>query len=606
MRSIKWRLIAMYLGLVLIVMIVTGSYILISMQNTEIDKARDQLELYAQKVSEQVVESYDEADFQTGLEQFTRTSSSDSQIQGNIINEYCETVASTAVSQPPFPSYNNSVVMMAISGETGFDESREDPETDTTWICYASPALTINGEVKYVVYARMNASAMQESLAQTTQTIIVAVFLALVLAVLMAYVFAKTLTGPIHQLTVKAKLLAEGDLKQTVEVYSEDEIGQLAESFNYMASELNKTVGEAFREKNKLEAILHNMTDGVISFDKNGNISHANTVAAEMLEVDKLDFTLDMFTRKYDLELDEQGSDVEDGLGPEVAMAVQLQYTFPVGEKYINASFSPYFNETEEIEGIVVVLQDITKQKKLDNMRKEFVANVSHEMRTPLTTIKSYTETLMYGALEEKDMAMEFLNIINTETDRMSFLVRDLLQLSRFDNKQVQFKFSKVYINEFISENVRQNKIHAENKKQNLILELWPDDNAYVVADRDRVNQVINNITTNAIKYSPEGATIRIYVTEDKTYYKINVSDTGMGISKEDLPRIFERFYRVDKARSRAMGGTGLGLAIAKEIMEGHDGKLTAESEYGKGTTMTMWFMKNQDNKINFDHDDFE
>ena len=600
MRSIKWRIIAMYLGLVLIVMIVTGSYILISMQNTEIDKARDQLELYAQKVSEQVVESYDEADFQTGLEQFTRTSSSDSQIQGNIINEYCETVASTAVSQPPFPSYNNSVVMMAISGETGFDESREDPETDTTWICYASPALTINGEVKYVVYARMNASAMQESLAQTTQTIIVAVFLALVLAVLMAYVFAKTLTGPIHQLTVKAKLLAEGDLKQTVEVYSEDEIGQLAESFNYMASELNKTVGEAFREKNKLEAILHNMTDGVISFDKNGNISHANTVAAEMLEVDKLDFTLDTFTRKYDLELDEQGRDVEDG------MAVQLQYTFPVGEKYINASFSPYFNETEEIEGIVVVLQDITKQKKLDNMRKEFVANVSHEMRTPLTTIKSYTETLMYGALEEKDMAMEFLNIINTETDRMSFLVRDLLQLSRFDNKQVQFKFSKVYINEFISENVRQNKIHAENKKQNLILELWPDDNAYVVADRDRVNQVINNITTNAIKYSPEGATIRIYVTEDKTYYKINVSDTGMGISKEDLPRIFERFYRVDKARSRAMGGTGLGLAIAKEIMEGHDGKLTAESEYGKGTTMTMWFMKNQDNKISFDHDDFE
>lgn len=590
----------MYLGLVLIVMIVTGSYILLSMQKTEIDKAKNQLMLYAQKVSEQVVESYDEADFQTALEQFTRTSSSDSQIQGNIINEYCETVASTTVSQPPFPQYNNSVVMMAIAGETGFDEARKDDETDTTWICYASPAMTINGEVKYVIYARMNASSMQESLAQTTRTIIVAVFLALVLAVLMAYVFAKTLTGPIHQLTVKAKILAEGDLKQTVEVYSEDEIGQLAESFNYMASELNKTVGEAFREKNKLEAILHNMTDGVISFDKNGNITHANTVAAEMLEVDKLDFNLDMFTRKYDLELDDQGRDIEDG------MAVQLQYTFPVGEKFINASFSPYFNETEEIEGIVVVLQDITKQKKLDNMRKEFVANVSHEMRTPLTTIKSYTETLMYGALEEKDMAMDFLNIINTEADRMSFLVRDLLQLSRFDNKQVQFKFTKVYINELISENVRQNKIHAENKKQNLILELWPDDDAYVVADRDRVNQVINNITTNAIKYSPEGATIRIYVTEDKSYYKINVSDTGMGISKEDLPRIFERFYRVDKARSRAMGGTGLGLAIAKEIMEGHDGKLTAESEYGKGTTMTMWFMKNQDNKITCSSDDFE
>lgn len=590
----------MYLSLVLMVMIVTGSYILLSMQKTEIDKARTQLALYAEKVSEQVVESYEEADFQTGIEQFSRTSSSGSQIQGNILNEYCETIASTTVSQPPFPEYRNTVVSSALAGEIGFDDSRKDLESDTTWICYAMPAMTINGSVKYVVYAQMNASSMQASLAQTTRTIIVAVFLALVLAILMAYIFSKTITEPIRQLTAKAKLFASGDLKQTVEVLSEDEIGQLSESFNYMASELNKTIGETFREKNKLEAILHNMTDGVISFDKNGEISHANTVAAEMLEVDKLDFTLDMFTRKYDLELDEPSDNEEDG------RAVQLQYTFPVGEKYINAGFSPYFNESEEIEGIVVVLQDITKQKKLDDMRKEFVANVSHEMRTPLTTIKSYTETLMYGAIDEKDIAMDFLSIINTEADRMSFLVRDLLQLSRFDNKQVKFKFTKVYINELISENVRQNKIHAENKHQNLILELYPDDDAYVVADRDRVNQVINNITTNAIKYSPENATVKIYVTEDKNYYKINVSDTGMGISKEDLPRIFERFYRVDKARSRAMGGTGLGLAIAKEIMEGHDGKLTAESEVGKGTTMTMWFLKGQDDKAFQEEDEFE
>ncbi len=590
----------MYLGLVFMVMIVTGSYVLLSMQKTEIDKAKSQLKLYTEKVSEQVVESYDETDFQRGLEQFTRTSSSGSQIQGNIINEYGETVASTTVSQPPFPEYKNSVVLMAISGEVGFDDAREDLETNTTWICYATPALTINGSVKYVVYAQMDAASMQESLAQTTKTIVLAVCLALVLAVLLAYVFAKTITGPIHQLTEKAKLLAEGDLKQTVEVFSEDEIGQLAESFNYMASELNKTVGETFREKNKLEAILHSMTDGVISFDKDGNISHANTVAAEMLEVDRLDFTLDMFIRKYDLELDD-GEHID-----EENKSVQLQYTFPVGKKYISANFSPYFNEKEEIEGIVVVLQDITKQKKLDDMRKEFVANVSHEMRTPLTTIKSYTETLMYGALEEKDVAMDFLNIINNETDRMSFLVRDLLQLSRFDNKQVSFKYVKVNINEFIKDNVRQNKIHAENKHQRLILEMWHDEKAYVVADRDRVNQVINNITTNAIKYSPEGATIRIYVTEEKNWYKINVEDTGMGISKEDLPRIFERFYRVDKARSRAMGGTGLGLAIAKEIMESHDGKLTAESEYGKGTTMTMWFPKGQDIKLSKEDDEFD
>ena len=243
------------------------------------------------------------------------------------------------------------------------------------------------------------------------------------------------------------------------------------------------------------------------------------------------------------------------------------------------------------MEGVVVVLQDITEQKKLDDMRKEFVANVSHELRTPLTTVKSYTETLLDGAMEEEELAKEFLTIINSEADRMAFLVRDLLQLTRFDNKQVRLDMTEIEMNDFLNMTVRQNKIHAEAKNQQLSFR--PYEHMVVVhGDRDRVGQVVNNIVTNAIKYSLEQATIRIFITEDEKYFKINVKDTGMGISREDLPRIFERFYRVDKARSRAMGGTGLGLAIAKEIMETHGGKLTAESEYGKGTTMTMWFPK--------------
>lgn len=173
----------------------------------------------------------------------------------------------------------------------------------------------------------------------------------------------------------------------------------------------------------------------------------------------------------------------------------------------------------------------------------------------------------------------------------MAFLVRDLLQLTRFDNKQVRLDITEIEMNDFLNMTVRQNKIHAEAKRQELSFE--PYEHMVVIhGDRDRVGQVVNNIVTNAIKYSLEQATIRIYITEDDQYYKICVKDTGMGISREDLPRIFERFYRVDKARSRAMGGTGLGLAIAKEIMESHGGKLTAESEYGKGTTMTMWFPK--------------
>ena len=265
---------------------------------------------------------------------------------------------------------------------------------------------------------------------------------------------------------------------------------------------------------------------------------------------------------------------------------------FPVGKQFLKASFAPYGNKQGQREGVVVVLQDITEQKKLDDMRKEFVANVSHELRTPLTTIKSYTETLMEGALEEKDLAQEFLGIIDGEADRMAFLVRDLLQLTRFDNKQVRLDITEIDLNDFLSRMVRQSQIHAEAKQQTLTFTPY-EKPVIIYGDRDRISQVVNNIITNAIKYSLEHASIRVYITEDQDYYKVSVKDTGMGISREDLPRIFERFYRVDKARSRAMGGTGLGLAIAKEIMESHQGKLTAESEYGKGTTMTMWFNKN-------------
>lgn len=424
---------------------------------------------------------------------------------------------------------------------------------------------------------------MQASLNQTTQTIVAAVAIALFLAAIMGYVFAQTLTGPILALTKGAKSLAEGGgLNQSLKVRSSDEIGQLTSSFNYMASELTKNMSEISREKNRLEILLHNMSDGVISFSRDGDLMLANAAATEMLGVEEMTMDFSQFIRAYDI-----NSSVYLDMGNEPSKKV----IFPVGKQFINANFSPYYDTAGRIEGVVVVLQDITEQKKLDDMRKEFVANVSHELRTPLTTVKSYTETLIEGAIEDREIALDFLGIIDSEADRMAFLVRDLLQLTRFDNKQVRLDITEIEMNEFLNITVRQNKIHAEAKNQELTFEPYPHD-VVIYGDRDRVGQVVNNIVTNAIKYSLEQAQIRIYIGEDAQYYKISVRDTGMGISREDLPRIFERFYRVDKARSRAMGGTGLGLAIAKEIMEGHGGRLTAESEYGKGTVMTMWFPK--------------
>ena len=582
MRSIKWKLIVMYLGLVLIVMIVSGTYILLSLRNIEIDKSRGELERYAEKINEQVIEGGKPEDFQQEL---LKTVSNAVGIQGNILSIEGDTIASTTVTQAPYPEYTDQSIIAAMNGMTSFSTQKK--STDAfgllrEWMSYAVPVGGAEGETAYIIYTRLDASDMQTSLNETTKTIIMAVAMALVLAAIMGYVFAQTLTGPILALTKGAKSLAEGDMSQSLKVRSTDEIGQLTSSFNYMAEELAKNMSEISREKNRLEILLHNMSDGVISFDKDGNLMLANAAAATMLHEEKMDMTFTDFIRKFDI-----NSGVYLDMGNEPSKKV----TFPVGKQFINANFTPYYDKKGKMEGLVVVLQDITEQKKLDDMRKEFVANVSHELRTPLTTVKSYTETLLDGAMEEKELATEFLTIINSEADRMAFLVRDLLQLTRFDNKQVRLDMTEIEMNDFLSMTVRQNKIHAEAKNQQLSFQ--PYEHMVVVhGDRDRVGQVVNNIVTNAIKYSLEQATIRIFITEDEKYFKINVRDTGMGISREDLPRIFERFYRVDKARSRAMGGTGLGLAIAKEIMETHGGKLTAESEYGKGTTMTMWFPK--------------
>lgn len=582
LRSIKWKLIVMYLGLVLIVMIVSGSYILLSLRNIEIEKSRKQLELYAEKINDQVIENNEEGQFQETL---LRTVTNSVGIQGSILDASGDTVASTSTLEAPYPVYNDQAIITAMNGEPSFSTGKK--STDTfgllkEWMSYAVPITGEDNEVRYVIYTRLDAGDMRSSLDQTTRTITIAVAIALFLAVIMGYVFAQTLTGPILALTKGAKKMAGGNFDQSLKVRSNDEIGQLTSSFNYMASELTKNMSEISKEKNRLEILLHNMSDGVISFNVEGELMLANTTASEMLGLDRIDMNFSAFIRAYDINA---------SVYFDFANEVSQKATFPVGKQFINANFTPYYNASKQMEGLVVVLQDVTEQKKLDDMRKEFVANVSHELRTPLTTVKSYTETLMDGAIDNKEIAMEFLEIIDSEADRMAFLVRDLLQLSRFDNNQVQLDITQIDMNEFLTLTVKQNKIHAEAKKQEFSFEPYAKD-VMIYGDKDRVSQVVNNIVTNAMKYSLEKAVIKISITEDDTYFKISVKDTGMGITKEDLPRIFERFYRVDKARSRAMGGTGLGLAIAKEIMESHGGWLSAESEYGKGTTMTMWFPK--------------
>lgn len=572
----------MYLSLVFIVMLVSGTFIIMSITAQENEHARGELEQYAAYIEEQVIDQYDSpGDFSKGLASLVITNSAQKNFRGHILDKDGKTLASSlTANKENYLSFNGSAVISALAGEDEFVSGKREADGNgqiKRWVSFAHSVKDSNGNVEYVVYVQMDGESILQSRKQVTSTILIAAVLALMLAVAVGVLFANTITGPIIVLTKKANLLAKGKLEQHATVKSNDEIGQLTRSFNTMARELRKNVTEVESQRDKLEIVLHNMTDGVLAFDENGILIHANKICYDMLEIDDILVSLDWFLERLSLDR----SCIRPG-GREVVVNQD--------GKYISVTLVPY-SEGTELSGVIVVLHDITRHRQLDDMRKEFVANVSHEIGTPLTTIKGYAELLLDGAIDDKSVALDFLKEIDVAADRMKLLRDDLLDLSRFDTKVNKFDFKKEDLVELVDGCVRQNVVVASQKEQTITFKR-PKEPMYIMADAARVNQTITNIISNSVKYSPENASIKITTLEDEKHYSVSIADNGIGMPKEALDRIFERFYRVDKARSRQMGGNGLGLAIVKEVMDAHNGHIKVESTEGKGTTMILIFPK--------------
>jgi two-component system sensor histidine kinase VicK len=432
----------------------------------------------------------------------------------------------------------------------------------------------------YILYFRYYSDDWKKAMEKLNEDIVKSSVIAIVLSLFIGYALSKTITIPVVNIMHKAQKLASGEFDQSLEVKSDDEIGKLTRTFNFMAKELKHSMTEISSEKNKIETILKYMTDGIIAFNLDGEVIHANPAAKKMLGLDEINLGFNEFSEKYEL-----GINLEELAFFEAA--INKETSVEINNKTIKMYFALFTDEEQRAEGIIAVLQDITEQQKLENMRKEFVANVSHELRTPLTSIKSYTETLLDDGLEDVATAQRFLGVINSEADRMTRLVKDLLQLSRMDSQKMHFKMKVISFNDLVKNAVEKMQIEAKSKGQQLecftIGEI-PE----IKADRDRIEQVVINILSNSIKYTPENGRITVYIGKTYSEVYVKVSDTGIGIPESDVDRIFERFYRVDKARSREMGGTGLGLSIAKEIVEAHGGTITVSSEIGKGTDVTV------------------
>jgi two-component system sensor histidine kinase VicK len=581
-RSIQWKLVLIHILLILLAMEVVGAYLVQSLENYHIDSLSSSLDQKAQLVSN-FIERYlypiprkQEIDYLILGELGRQTGPDIGYIV--ILDETASVLSSTdEVKFPKGSKFLTPEITQATFGSASTD-IREDPETKLRFMYKAYPVKS-GKKVVGIIYLISSMENIYRTLGDTKAILFVATLMALAITGFLGYALSKTITGPIQEVTKKAALMAQGDFDHKITVKSNDEIGKLTGMFNYLTTRLKMTMEEISDEKEKMEAILINMADGVVALNHKGEVIHINPAARQMLslneelvDIDFADNIKSLFNIRIEEFLDEKAETNE--------TLVNIDGTIL---KSINAPLK----RGGKIVGMIFVLQDITRQHRLEDMRKEFVANVSHELRTPLTTIKSYTETLLDDALDQPELAHGFLAVVNNEADRMARLVNDLLELSRLDNRETHWDKRPLVASDLLKDVI--SKMAVGIRKNHKMLEIdIPQSNTMVFVDRDKIEQVFQNVLSNAMKYTPEGGKISVKMEEGDGSVIMTFSDTGVGIPAQDLPRIFERFYRVDKTRSRQLGGTGLGLSIAKEIVESHDGRIWIDSECGKGTQVSI------------------
>lgn len=462
-------------------------------------------------------------------------------------------------------------ILTAMNGEIGQDSS-----ITSSYMDLAVPIKTENGS--YIVYVRDSKATVDKLTGQVLNIILQALALGLVICLVLSFLLAQILITPIRALTIGTRQVAAGDFSQRLEVTSRDEIGVLTRNFNYMSQVLRDTLSEVENERNKLSTLFLHMTDGVVAFSPAGLVIHSNPAASQML------------SRSMDPTTSFQDLFAEDAAFDQILTLKRPQYLEAqktVGERELELFMAPY-SADQAPGGVMVVIHDVTEQRRSEQARREFVANVSHELRTPLTNIKSYAETVIAAGDElPPELHNNFMGVIVSEADRMTRIVQDLLTLSKIDYGKMEMNVSRFSFSKAVRSVYEAVALNAESHGHTLTFsceENMPD----VDGDRERIEQVIMNIVSNAIKYTPDGGKIAITAATSGRNVFVRISDNGIGIPEKDLPRLFERFYRVDKARSRESGGTGLGLSIAKEILNQHKGDIRIESVYGEGTDVTI------------------
>ncbi|REK69400.1 two-component system histidine kinase PnpS [Paenibacillus paeoniae] len=459
-------------------------------------------------------------------------------------------------------------------------------ETMRQNMIYVAIPVEINkGQEPYVLRLAMSLQEVDQSIGRLTMVLIGGLLILFVVAALISYRIAQSLTGPLEQITKVAKRIKNMDYRARVKVRKQDEIGELGTAINAMADSLQVQMTRIKQNESQLESVLANMINGVVMIDSKGQILLMNRRAEEVLGFSARELVGRHFTEaKQQYEL---AQIIQEALDTRRHLREEITFYFPE-ERLLELNLVPISQSGPgEFGGVLLVLQDVSAIRRLERMRSEFVANVSHELKTPIAAVKGFAETLLGGAVKDEETAKSFLQIIFDESERLNRLIGDILELSKIESRRVPLYFSPVEMESFVSNTFT--LLEPEARRKQIQLSHSIETGLYVEADEDRLRQIMMNLLSNGINYTPEGGRVSVSVhASDQDHIRIQITDTGIGIPKKDLPRIFERFYRVDKARSRSSGGTGLGLSIVKHLVELHKGTLSVTSTVGVGTTFTI------------------
>ena len=453
---------------------------------------------------------------------------------------------------------------------------------------YIAIPIIKNGQILGVVRLSLPLTDVNRGIANLRKIIILATLIALAIASITSLIISLTITRPLQEMTKVSQKISKGDFSKKLKICRQDEIGQLANSLNLMSEELENKIRVISEDKNKMKVVLSSVIEGIIAIDKEGRIILFNNALKNMT-----DYSSDRVLGKFHWEIirnNQLNELLKEVLQKGQPLTREITIFSPQ-EKIFRASANP-LTKKNEVWGAVVVLNDITEIKKLEKMRSEFVANVSHELRTPLTSIQGFVETLKDGAINDPGKAQYFLEIIEKQSNRLNNLIEDILQLSKIESQEIIMNLQSINLRDLIDKTISEFKKKIEQKNHKIKINISPQ-LPLIKADPEQIEVVFRNLLDNAIKYTPNGGEIYISAFEKAENIYIEIADNGIGISAEHLPRIFERFYRVDKDRSRKLGGTGLGLAIVKHIVQAHGGTIGVESKPGKGSKFFFTLPKN-------------